>query len=480
MRARYDAAQTSGENARHWLNADLLSPDAAATPEVRRVLRARARYEVANNSYARGIILTLANDLVGSGPRLQMLLQDAAANAAIEKEFETWAKAVRLAEKLRTMRMARAQDGEAFALLVTNPALPTGVQLDIRLIEADQIATPGLPYWAPSAVDGIRFDPYGNPREYHLLRAHPGNPADLASLDFDRVPANLMIHWFRVDRPGQSRGLPELLPALPLFAQLRRYTLAVIAAAETAADWAAVLHTDAPPDGEAEPVESMDLIELERNMLTTLPAGWDLNQVKAEQPPTTYGDFKRQILSEIPRCLGMPYLVAACDSSQHTASSAQMDCLLYRHGIVIEQSHLAAHVLDRIFAAWVAEAKRIEHVLPAGAWMDEADPHVWFFEGFEQIDPRITKAESDRVAAGLETEARYQARRGYDWQSEMEQRAREARARTRFGLPQPWEKAEQGGPPAPAGKAADDKDGENDEDTVPARGGNGDGHARRE
>ena len=38
------------------------------------------------------------------------------------------------------------------------------------------------------------------------------------------------------DRPGQARGIPDITPALPLFAQLRRFTLAVLAAAETAAD----------------------------------------------------------------------------------------------------------------------------------------------------------------------------------------------------------------------------------------------------
>ena len=48
---------------------------------------------------------------------------------------------------------------------------------------------------------------------------------------YDRVPAAAVIHYFRTDRPGQRRGIPEITPALPLFAQLRRYTLAVIAAA---------------------------------------------------------------------------------------------------------------------------------------------------------------------------------------------------------------------------------------------------------
>lgn len=38
-----------------------------------------------------------------------------------------------------------------------------------------------------------------------------------------------MIHWFRADRPGQSRGPPDIPPSLPLFAQLRQYRQAVLA-----------------------------------------------------------------------------------------------------------------------------------------------------------------------------------------------------------------------------------------------------------
>jgi hypothetical protein len=37
-------------NRKHWAHADHLSANAAASPEVRRTLRNRARYEVANNS----------------------------------------------------------------------------------------------------------------------------------------------------------------------------------------------------------------------------------------------------------------------------------------------------------------------------------------------------------------------------------------------------------------------------------------------
>ena len=47
-----------------------LSADAAANSDVRKKLRERSRYEVANNSYAKGIVLTLANDCVGTGQSL--------------------------------------------------------------------------------------------------------------------------------------------------------------------------------------------------------------------------------------------------------------------------------------------------------------------------------------------------------------------------------------------------------------------------
>ncbi len=121
IRGRYDAAQLNDDNRKHWVMADGLSADMANTVQVRQILRNRSRYEVANNSYARGIILTLANDTVGTGPRLQMLLEDMdELNNVIEREFACWARAAGLAARLRTMRMAKAQDRRASSLNLSN------------------------------------------------------------------------------------------------------------------------------------------------------------------------------------------------------------------------------------------------------------------------------------------------------------------------------------------------------------------------
>src|SRR5690606_28622286 len=101
IRGRYDAAQTTDENRRHRANADALSADAASQPEIRRRLANRCRYEVQNNSYAKGIGLTIANDTVGVGPQLNMLFRGRKRLAKfMEQEFWYWTEEIGLAEKL--------------------------------------------------------------------------------------------------------------------------------------------------------------------------------------------------------------------------------------------------------------------------------------------------------------------------------------------------------------------------------------------
>jgi lambda family phage portal protein len=432
VRARYDAAVTNDDNRRHWANADGLSANAANSPEVRRILRSRARYEVANNSYAKGIVLTLANDVIGTGPRLQLLTESSEANTRIEREFMAWARAVRLAEKLRTMRMARATDGEAFAILVSNPRLPTPVQLDLRLIEADQVATPDLRLDIP--VDGIVFDAAGNPVEYHVLREHPGD-GYLVTREYDRIPAESMLHWFRCDRPGQARGIPDITPALPLFAQLRRFTLAVIAAAETAADFAGILYTDAPASGEADAAEPFEPIELERRALVTMPGGWKMSQLQAEQPSTTYAEFKHEILNEIARCLNMPFNVAAGNSSGYNYASGRLDHQTYFKAIRVEQAHLECVVLDRLLAAWLDEAALVPGLLPSGLGPLVELDHTWFWDGHEHVDPlKEATAQATRLANHTTTLAHEYARQGRDWEEALRQRAKEIALMRDLGL----------------------------------------------
>jgi len=459
--AKFDSAQTTADNRKHWANADGLSPNAAINPEVRRVLRNRARYEVANNSYAKGIVLTLANDTVGTGPRLQMLTGDAEANARVEDAFEQWSRAVDLPGKLRTMRMARAESGEAFALLVNNPGVLSRVSLDLKLIEADQVCSPLMRRGRSDEIDGILLDQWGNPSAYRVLKRHPGDSgflrAPCAPIDdlfaYDTLPAASVVHYYRADRPGQLRGIPDITPALPLFAQLRRYTLATIAAAETAANFAAVIYTDAPANGEADPLEPMDEVELEQRLATVLPGGWKLGQVHAEQPTTTFGEFKREILNEIARCLNMPFNVAAGNSSGYNYASGRLDHQVYFKSIRVEQHQMQLAVLDRILKAWLNEAVLVEGLLPQSlrTIARTLPEHAWFWDGVEHVDPaKEASAQATRLANHTTTLAVEFARQGRDWEQELRQRAKELALMNELGLALATAPAAAPAPNAPA------------------------------
>lgn len=442
IQARYDAAQYTEENRHAWSMTDGMSARAANSKEVRRTLRWRTRYEVANNSYARGIVNTLANDLIGTGPRLHMQTQNQALNRKIEHEFMNWARAIHLAEKLRTMRMAVAQDGEAFALFINNYRISTPVQLDLMLIEADQFSTPFLNPIDPLAVDGIRYDIEGNPVLYSLLRRHPGDVYQIGLLA-DYIDARSVIHWFRRERPGQKRGIPDLTPALDLFNQLRRYTLAVLAAAETAADHAAVMYSELPPDAEAIQGEPFEHLEIERRTMTTLPMGWKMGQFKAEQPATTYEMFKKEILKEICRCLSVPYNIAAGDSSNYNYASGRLDHQTYHKSLRVDQSTVEITILDRVFQAWVDEAWRASDWFPGGSDPLEGWPHQWFWDGFEHVDPeKEARAQQIRLGSNTTTLAEEYARKGQVWQDQMIQRGKELKLCAKLGIP--------AYPPAPA------------------------------
>ena len=425
---------TLHDNRRHWAAAECLSADAEASPSVRQTLRNRARYEISNNSYAKGIVLTLANDTIGTGPRLQMLTEYDELNRQIERDFMMWSAAVRLPEKLRTMRMARCQDGEAFAIMGTNPQVPHEIQLDLMLVEADQITSGFGLSLNEHEVDGIIMDDFGNPNSYRLLKYHPGGTQFSRFNDALMIPAKSMLHCFRMDRPGQHRGIPELTPALPIFSQLRRFTLAVLSAAEAAADFAGILYTDAPANGEADDVDPMALVELERNMLLTMPGGWKMAQLDPKQPATTYAEYVDKLIDEAVRCIVMPAIIAKGSAAGSNYSSARLDIQQYFRYLRVDQSFIASSVLDRVLAAWLREFFLL-HSPDDFAIRYPLPHHTWFWDGGAIIDPyKESKALEVRLKNHVSTLASEFALMGRDWETELRQLAREKKLMQELGL----------------------------------------------
>lgn len=431
---RFDAL-TNVDLLNHWRWADNRSIDASLDPYTRQQLRNRARYEVANNSYALGVALAISNAVVGSGARLQILSglnDDRDLIKRAEWDFAAWCVEINLAEKLRAMRFARFQDGESFAILHTNRKLRTPVKLDVMPIGAERVSA-SFVNMDPLNVDGIQLDEDGNVVSYRVLTRHPGDITVGTSqfvVDAQTYPASQVVHWYRRTTTEQHRGAPEITAALNLFALLRRYTLAVVTAAETAADFAAVMYTDSPGDfGNVKTPKPFETYDIERGLLMTCPEGWKVGQLKSEQPTTTYKDFKREILGEIGRSLQIPVNIISGDSSSYNYASGRLDHQEYQKAVRVDQAQASNVVMRPIFNEWWRE-----YSLASG--LPRSTPSVAFYwDGFEHVDPlKEANAQAVRLADFTTNLSIEYGKQGRDWEDELLQIKRERDKMAELGI----------------------------------------------
>ncbi len=348
--AYYDAARTTDEFKNYWANADKLDADSANSREIRHTLISRSRYEVANNAYADGIAQTITNDLIGLGPTLRMQTASQGFNQLVELTWDLWCKSTDIQRKLWCMAHAKHVDGEAFGVIRQNPKVRHPIPLDIQLYEAEQVQTPyGLPQ--SGYIDGIKFDQFGNPEWYDVLPYHPGAGSMVWTTDVERVPANRMLHWYRMRRPGQHRGIPEMASSLNSGAAARRWREATLSAAERAALLTLMMKTPMSPD-EADAVAPFTTMDVEKGLMSFLPMGWEPWQASGEFPTATHEAFHKTLINEMGRSVNMPRNKAAADSSDYNYASGRLDHGTYYDSLDIQRNECAARVLNPLFDVW--------------------------------------------------------------------------------------------------------------------------------
>lgn len=352
LRGTYDAARTTDHNSNYWANSDTYDADSANSKEVRATLVQRSRYEIGNNGYADGIAQTYATDLIGVGPNLRMQTTSAGFNRLVETEWYNWSKAIQFRRRLWCMAHAKYSDGEAIAVMRRNPGVRHPIPLDLLLYETEQCQTPYPSFAEQGYIDGIRFDEFGNPIWFDILKQHPGT-TNAIQLDLtpEQVPADRVLHWFKLRRPGQHRGVPEASSTLNTGAAARRWREATLASAETAADFSVFLRTNFQPDQIAS-VTPMSTLSIQKRMMTALPEGWSAEQMQAQHPNATFEAFHDQLINEQARPISMPKNKARCDSSQYNYASGRLDHQTYYAALDVERQDANDLVLDPLFGVW--------------------------------------------------------------------------------------------------------------------------------
>jgi capsid protein len=449
LQAAFDAADVSPENRRHWANAKDEPPAVAYTREQRRRLRVNATYETDNNCYAEGTVSTAGSDLLGyCGPQLQALSDDTGLNAAVEQEWKRWGDTpeVNFPSKMKILDRARRVEGEGFQVLFTDDEVENGIgiSLNFNVLSARRVTDPQ--YWGVGwgaaengrlNDDGVIVDLIkGRPVAYKVMAEVDELNGTMMKDNLTTIKARYCQQWFQPKRAGQYRGVSEIAAALPLFAYLRRFTLATVSTAEIIASMTAFLKTNLPPGDGSGPMRVTEWSEfpITRGMLNTLPEGWDPVTLDPKHPSTTYQMFVDMLLREIGRVLNMPFGVVAGDFSKYNYSSGRLNFRGWDDTLKYERLQLAIRCLNPLFREWLLEFAKVDSAV-ARAMEQGKIRHAWAWPTRASIDPeKDAKAEDIRLKNGTTTYAEVYSDRGGNWLQSFEQRKRESEKIIEFGL----------------------------------------------
>src|SRR5436190_3435515 len=435
LEARYDSAQITTENRKHWSNADDRNPTQSNTPAIRQRIRIRARYEWENNCICSGMISTRSTDIIGyTAPTPQVLTEDTKLNKLIQDEWEAWSNHpyVNVHSKIKIFDEGKQVEGEQF--LALNRDLEafdkTGFELGITTLSANRVCDPSYGYGLANLNgarlyndDGVWVDPAtGWAKAYNVTNAYDDvlSLPSLTQSNNSLVDSRYVLHWFTPKRSGQFRGVSELSPSLPLFAQMRRYVLATLTAAETAAMLAGIMKTNSPI---AEPtaVTEWTKTELERGTLLSLPDGWDATQFRPEQPVASFEMFIYCLAREIGRAMNVPVGVVLGDSSRYNYSSARLDYGWYDEQLRFFRKQLIIRILYPLFDEWLEELASLYSQVSTYL-RNKKIKRNWQFAKRPSIDPeKDANAAKTRLSNGTSNLAMECAADGNNWQDVLAQ-----------------------------------------------------------
>jgi capsid protein len=297
----------------------------------------------------------------------------------------------------------------------------------VALFEAEQCSTPFVPLNERGYIDGIKFDEFGNPLWYDFLRDHPGSTSlQEITTEAEQVPADRVLHWFKVRRPGQHRGVPETSSTLNLGAAFRRLREATLSTAEKSAAWTLFLKTAFPPEVVAT-IAPLELLEINRGMMTTLPAGIEPTQLQAEQPGPNYTEFHRSLLNEQARPKNMPFNKAACDSASYNYASGRLDHQTYYAALDVDRADCNDMVLEPLFSAWF-EMAALKFRWFSGRYEPGLAPHVWDWPKHRVADVEAeANANRTKLESGQIFLPQLYAESGVDFDDAIEHAAKKLR-----------------------------------------------------
>lgn len=404
-------------------------------------LRAQSRDLYRNNPVGRGAIKVITTNVIGAGLRFQAnidreflgLSEEAAGlwEFDLERRFRLWAESAECDAERRLNFFelqeiafsSYLQSGDCFALLPLIEREGTPNALRVKLIESDLVCNPYNAMNSDTLRDGVELGAYGDPVRYHIKRDK--TTWDVLDAFGGMSGRPNIIHLYRPERPGQTRGVPLLASVMTAIKQIGNYFRAELAASAVAALYTVFIKSNNPnaldnPLGDDGKESDPFNYELKTGAVYHLEDNEDIAEANPVRPNPNFGGFIDGLLRLIGMAIEVPFEILAKQfaSSYSASRGAKLEAWKYfwnqRQWFamtfcqVIYEEWLTEEVAEgRVHAPGYFESYEIRKAYSGAMWLGDADGQI--------DEEKAARAAKLKLEAGLSTYHIETAKNGGDF-----------------------------------------------------------------
>lgn len=407
----YEAASNSTRT-KNWLAPATDANTAIIDPAI---IRNRARDLVRNNPWAAKGVSVVVNNTIGQGIRCQWQAKSKRNTKQVQNLWKAWSETTQCdAQGLnnffgiqQTVMRSVVESGECLVRLRTRLAKDgLVVPFQMQALEPDFLYPykDGVLENGGYIQRGIEYNAIGQRVAYYLYKTHPGSTGRYYSAfgdaSYSRVPAYEVIHCFRVDRPGQERGVSWMAPVMIRLRELDIFEDAFLNRQKLANLYAGFVSSDNPSETEE---ELSDMDELTSGSLYIMKDGKEIT-FSTPPPAADYGPYTLANLRAVSAGLGITYESLTGDLSEVNFSSARMGWQEFGRSIDSWRWQMVIPQLCEGVAKWFGDFAGLTDV--THEWTPPARMMV---DPIRELPPIVTA-----VRSGLMSLSEALRSRGYD------------------------------------------------------------------
>lgn len=433
-------------------------------------LRAWARALVRDNAYAWGVVDTIVSSVIGCGISAQSQVETPEGtdiediNERRDGVWQEWCDVcdvngrLNFAEIQQLAQREIVEAGEVLIHLVNTPAkkyrgIYRPVPFAIELIEADRLATEKDTYKIRDngnnrIVRGVELDDLGKPIAYWIYPEHPNSPYAGGRTTPERYDAADILHLYRIDRIGQSRGASWFAPVMSWLRDLGVYVDNEIQASAVAACFGVAVTTTGragsglmpSTDSESTDDNGNQFEYLEPAMVVRLNPGESVESINPGRPNSASEPWINLMLRGIAVGTGLSYEIVARDYSKTNYSSSRTSQLEDRRRFRRWQQYMVGHMCHPVWdrfneQAATAGVDGFPSMTELLADRRKVTAVEWQTPAWEWVDPQSEQTASDAALTSFQSTYQHElGQRGKNWRNVFYQRAKEEKLKRQLGL----------------------------------------------